>query len=367
MEKRRRGGYPAALAARMLAVFAVLCAAGASGSAPAAEGATPKDAVPEDASPGAVRREAAAAEGAPAREAAKDLRKRPEAREVLKAFVEACGKYPALSAGQRSAVAAAWEGQKGRGDDWARDFIPTCLSALFPEFKAALDALAAEKTDDAAGRLAKLAASDFDFLAAHASYFLARAHVDGEYYERALPLLEDLSAGRFADKTLYSGDALFLAGVCHGMLFQKEKALDALRRFAREYPDAPERLLVGARQLMFELENFREGTLPDAHKQMGDSRRRLAHAESGKEVRERQEKIIAVLDKLIREAEEQENHGGGGGGGGGGGEPEAAAASHPATSSPAARRKARPRPPAKAGSEASGTFRAAGRRKCGGR
>jgi hypothetical protein len=52
---------------------------------------------------------------------------------------------------------------------------------------------------------------------------------------------------------------------------------------------------------------------------MDDSRRRLKLERSGKPTQERQERIIAMLDKLIKEAEEREQQGGGGGGGGGGG------------------------------------------------
>jgi hypothetical protein len=51
---------------------------------------------------------------------------------------------------------------------------------------------------------------------------------------------------------------------------------------------------------------------------MADSRRRLHLERSGKPTQERQDRIIAMLDKLIKEAEDREQQGGGGGGGGGG-------------------------------------------------
>ena len=90
----------------------------------------------------------------------------------------------------------------------------------------------------------------------------------------------------------------------------------ALSRFVAEFPDAPQRLKMSAAQMLLELQNRQPERIGDVVDLMGFSGRRLTHGDTGDGVRERQARIVELLDKLITEAEEQEAKSGKGGGGG---------------------------------------------------
>jgi hypothetical protein len=55
------------------------------------------------------------------------------------------------------------------------------------------------------------------------------------------------------------------------------------------------------------LQNFEEGSLSDVAEHMDFSRRRLDFSDAGENTQGKQEKIIAMLDELIKKAEEQES------------------------------------------------------------
>ena len=58
------------------------------------------------------------------------------------------------------------------------------------------------------------------------------------------------------------------------------------------------------------LRAIEEGTLTDVQDRMDFSRRRLAIEETGEDTQEEQDKIVAMLEKLIEQAEQQEQQGG---------------------------------------------------------
>jgi TolA-binding protein len=184
--------------------------------------------------------------------------------------------------------------------------ITEALSAVHPEFSAALAALANEDIAKAVPILHKLTESSDDFLKAEAAYFLARAYAMEEKCEEALPLLKELT-GKLADKTLYGGDALFLLGSCHTQLLNRSEAMAALARFLTQYPDAPERLRIGAFRQLEELKAMKGGSLVDVEDRMVFSRRKLALEDAGDRTRLEQGRIVAMLDKLIKEAEDRES------------------------------------------------------------
>lgn len=190
--------------------------------------------------------------------------------------------------------------------------ITEALRELYPDFKDALATLGEEKLNDAISQLGKLRDSKDPYLAADAAYFLARAYLLDERYEDALPLLEDAS-GKWAEKSVRGGESLFLRGVAYGQLIQRKEAMDCLKKFLELYPDAPERMRVGAFRQMEALRLYEEGTLTDVQFRMEFSRRKLALEDSGQATRDQQEKIIDILAKLIKEAEEKECNCKGGG------------------------------------------------------
>jgi tetratricopeptide (TPR) repeat protein len=217
--------------------------------------------------------------------------------------------------------------------------ITEAVAAIQPEFATALAALADEDIAKAAPILKKLMESSDDFVKAEAAYFLARAYAMEENCEAALPLLKELT-GKLAEKTLYGGDALYLLGACHTQLLHRSEAIAALERFLKQHPDAAERLRVGAFRQLEELKAMKNGSLVDVEDRMVFSRRKLDQEDAGDRTREEQSRIVAMLDKLIKEAEQREcsgccSGGGAGRGGRGGANPGAGARQSTAPQGPA--------------------------------
>ena len=118
-------------------------------------------------------------------------------------------------------------------------------------------------------------------------------------------MLKELT-GKLAEKTLYGGDALFLLGACQTQLSTAPMRSRSLERFLKQYPEAPERLRVGAFRQLEELKAMKNGSLVDVEDRMVFSRRKLSLEDAGDQTREEQGRIVAMLDKLIKEAEDRE-------------------------------------------------------------
>ncbi|MEX2185340.1 MAG: tetratricopeptide repeat protein [Pirellulales bacterium] len=186
--------------------------------------------------------------------------------------------------------------------------ITDALAATNDDYRAALTALAEEDLEKGVASLEKLAKSDNPFMAADASFFLARAHMMEERAEAAAPLLEKL-VGESADHTLYAGEALYLLGASQAALLHRDQAIASFDKFLKENPDAPERMRVGAMRMTEELKMLKEGSLVDVQDRMGFSHRKLNIEDSGNRTRKEQDNIVAMLDVLIKEAEDKEGCG----------------------------------------------------------
>lgn len=198
-------------------------------------------------------------------------------------------------------------------DEEARPLaITEGLREAYPAYREALNALAEEKLADATAALDGMLTAKDPYLAAEANYFLARVRLLEERYEHALPLLESLET-KFAEKTVRSGEALFLKGVAQGQTLHREEATKTLQRFLDEYPTAPERMRIGAWRQMEQLKLIQEGKLTDAQFRMDFSRRRLSLEDAGEETQREQKKIVSILETLIKEAEDRESSGKGSG------------------------------------------------------
>lgn len=183
--------------------------------------------------------------------------------------------------------------------------ITAALRELYPDYQAALAALGEENLEEAMNGLRKLSASDDPYLAADATFYLARANMLTERYEDALPLLSDISA-KWAGKTLHGPEAMFLSGVSQARLLNRKEAIALLTKYLSENPDAPERMKIGAWRQLEQLKLVKDETISDVFERMDFSRRKLALEDSGKRTQEEQKKIVDVLAKLIKEAEEKE-------------------------------------------------------------
>jgi TolA-binding protein len=235
----------------------------------------------------------------------------------IDAFVESVKQNESIDDATRAAVLEDIAAQR-KDADLAHETIADAVRNMYPDYRRALVAFSEDDMAAAVASFRKLSQSDDPFLAAHASYYLAQTHVWEARFEQAKPLLADLVSGKLADKSLYGAEAAFMLGVCHAELLERKEARQVLESFIRDYPDAPERMLVGALHLLAELATIDEGSIIDVHNRMTYVHRRLDDADTGERPQDQQKKIITMLDKLIEEAEKKEQQGGGGGGQGGG-------------------------------------------------
>ena len=229
---------------------------------------------------------------------------------VLDDFTAAVAKSDA-SAEQKKVVAELVKQLRQTPEDRSAA-ITESLRILYPDYKAALTALGEDNLGAAIVGLTKLRTAADPFLAADATFFLSRAYLLDERFEDALPLLSDLE-GKFEGQTATGSEVLFLRGVAEVALLRHQEAMATLEKFLATYPDAPERMRVGAFRQLEQLKLFKEGTLSDVHLRMEFSRRKLSLEDTGNETRQQQDKIIDILAKLIKEAEERECNCKGGG------------------------------------------------------
>lgn len=229
--------------------------------------------------------------------------------------------------GKARAFVAESAAQAGAAD--SPDFIAQSLAVLSPAFKSALDLEFDDKALEAAGAFEALAREANPYLAVAAANLAATTLIDQEQIERALDILTyvENKHAPIEEYTTAHDRFLFMRGVCQVHALNYEGAIASLEEFVGRYPDAPERLRVGAAQILTELSRRSPGRIGDVRDLLTYARRRIHTGETGKPVIDRQKEAVALLDALIEEAEEQEkNQGGGGegsgGGGGGGGSPQ---------------------------------------------
>lgn len=190
--------------------------------------------------------------------------------------------------------------------DSPTDAITEGLIAINPEYAAAVEASDGDDLGLTMQLLGNFAESDDEFLAADASFYLARAMMNDERYEAAIPLLSKLTTD-LGDKSAHAGNAQFYLGVAQAGLLQSKQAIESFMEFLQFNPDAPERLRVAAWRRVQELRAINDGKMEDVYQRMDYSRRRLKLQESGDETQTEQKKIVDMLAKLIKEQEKKES------------------------------------------------------------
>ncbi len=230
---------------------------------------------------------------------------------IVDGFIEAVKENKELAADQAQKAVDAAAALKTE-EDGRPIAITEGLREIYPAFREALRAVSEENLAAAGTALADLTTSPDPYLAADASYFSARVMLLQERYEEALPLLDTIEA-KFADKSMRSGEALFLQGVAQAQMLKRKDAIASLERYIEENPNAPERMKIGAWRQLEQLKLIEDGTLSDVFAKMEFSRRRLALEDSGAPTQTEQKKIVAILEQLIKEAEEKECNCKGGG------------------------------------------------------
>lgn len=229
---------------------------------------------------------------------------RAPATETIDAFIAALKSAKDLPSDKVAAAIAVAEELKADPPSHSA-VITVALREINEDYAAALVELADENLADASAKLEKLSKSADPYLATDATFFLARAYMLQEKFEKAMPLLETVG-NKNADYTLQHADTLFLKGLCEARLLKRKDAIASFTKFDKEYPEAPERMRIGAWRMLQQLELVQDGTIIDVQDRMDFSRRKLALKDPGKETQEEQKKIVDMLAKLIKEAEEKE-------------------------------------------------------------
>jgi len=234
-------------------------------------------------------------------------------RAICENFIKAvkAGKYekPAVDK-----VLEKWEVEK-KAKTVAPDSIREAFKVLSLDYRRALVMIRGDQLDDAAAMLEEVTkkakkAGD-KFLLATAQLHWAGILVRGRNWDYAEAKLKTLrGSGELADFVLPKRKIEMLAA----RTFARVGRIDEAIEIAKKLADTEE-----GRRLLARLEVERDGaTLDDVHQEMDKVKGDLDAAKSGRDTRNKQDKIIAMLDALIEEAEENEQGGGGGGGGGGG-------------------------------------------------
>lgn len=196
---------------------------------------------------------------------------------------------------------------KAAGDDpySQAEALTASLTLLYPEYERALMESTEDDPDATLQALRSQAQAGDEFLAADASFFLARTLMSADRHEEAIAFLERIN-GELAGNTLHSGTALYFTGVAHANVLENQRAVTAFQTFLDQYPEAPERLRISAWHQLQTLAMLEEGSLGDVLQRMEYSRRRLQIENTDEATQDQQEKIVAMLQTMIVEAQKKE-------------------------------------------------------------
>jgi TolA-binding protein len=225
-----------------------------------------------------------------------------------------------LAPNQAAAAEVIRDSWKNDYADQSRDgFVPDALAVLYPPFRAALGDFDYGRYESVETSLAPLLTHSDPFLRANAGYFHARALIERGLLEEAEEFLTpfNTSENDAAGYTPYAPHLLFLLGFSEVSNLRFDAAKQTLERLRQRYPDAPEAVAIGTQQLLLELERRETGNLGEVAGLLDYASARLDVTDVQQRVRQRQDEAVALLDRLIEEAEQQEKSGGGGGSGGG--------------------------------------------------
>jgi len=226
-----------------------------------------------------------------------------ESQSAVERFLDRCRQDSSLDDATRQRVVESVEAQ--RGDPASADEAITAgLKQMSPEFAQGVQALVNEQSPEAIRLLSPLAESSDPFLAAEARLFLARAMIQQERVEEALPLLTDLTEKSTAD-TARAAEAWFLRGKSEAATLNRDAAAKDLRKLLTDFPDAPARMRREAQATLVDLNEAQANLLVDIEDKMSFSGRRLVLEDSGERTQEVQGEVVDLLTEMIDELEKK--------------------------------------------------------------
>ena len=183
--------------------------------------------------------------------------------------------------------------------------VTSALCRIYPEYEAAVRASDDDDLQQARHLLGGLTGSEDRFLAADASFYLARTLMNHERFEEAKQLLDALN-GPLVDYSTHRTITQYYQGLAQAGLLQNDEAIKSFMEFLQFNADAPERLRVSAWRQVQQIQAIKKGQMDDIYQRMDFSRRRLEITEPGERTQEEQDNIVKMLKKLISEQEKKE-------------------------------------------------------------
>lgn len=229
---------------------------------------------------------------------------RPFDAAAFEAHAEKLGASPQRLAAFRAQ--AAQESMARAADELLRD--------LLPEYDAAVRAAEDGRPRAAIDLTRILAATEDPWLRAHCRYHLGRVFLDGDDPESAREVF-GLFLRHDRNRSPLDAQALFFYARALAEIPDPDAAVEAFGAFLRYFPEAPQRFLTTALQQRAELEARRNNPLHGIADAMKHVERRIRRTDTGKETQQRQQEIIARLQRIIEMVEEQEKQSGGAPGG----------------------------------------------------
>jgi hypothetical protein len=222
------------------------------------------------------------------------------------AFLDALDHAPAEQKLAIESIRAGW--RDVYRDQSPAGFVPDALAILHPAFAQAMEAFDRGDSAQVLALVEPLRASMDQFLAVNAGYLRARALIDLGQLEEAQAALGELTADERApaDFTPYAPHLWFMRAYCEAANLRFDDAAQTLKHLGAAFGEVPEAVQVGARQMLLELERREAGTLGDVSSVMQYVAQRLSAQDADANVRDRQQQILDMLDKLIAEQEQQE-------------------------------------------------------------
>ncbi len=120
-------------------------------------------------------------------------------------------------------------------------------------------------------------------------------------HEEALDALKAIRPEHVVDPASY----YFFKAVAEHKLRQKSDGLETVDRLLNSVPDAPERYIVVATLMKYEMQSWKDDDLGDIARRMDGIERRLDLARGGPETQKQQKEVVDRLSKMIEDLEKQ--------------------------------------------------------------
>ncbi|MEM6691303.1 MAG: hypothetical protein AAF664_17890 [Planctomycetota bacterium] len=132
--------------------------------------------------------------------------------------------------------------------------------------------------------------------------WLGRRLVQSRLFDEAIPVLAEMAP----DKSVLPAEALFYRASAYQAMVQKDEAVKDLRDLLRLEGEVPRRFKQTAKMMLADWKPYKEGSLDEVSRLMGDVRRRLSMGRGDQPTQDQEQKVIDKLTELIEKMEEQQ-------------------------------------------------------------